>query len=372
MSRDIKDFLVKNLWSGCFKDQIFMRYDIIVNYLAIENFYGKNDVGWDMWLKYQKDAKPDVLMAKNGFLELIKSFERDGNRSKEFPLMLAEAGHLHIREGAHRMACALYFDCEKLYGFLRNPHHLRRLQKYAGRNSYGAEAVFVNRGFSPEEIKILINKKDEINEKIKRDLSRSDKVLKLIDYTKLNKNSYTGRNFKSGYHSFVLEGVSYEGTRNNLNRIDRIKDYDFTNKVILDLGCNMGGMLHALSSKIKYGVGVDFDKKCINVANMVKDVNKISNLHFYIFDLDKEDLDLVKNFVLENRVDICFFLAVAQHIKKWKEVVQLCYGLSEYLLFESNGKQWFRDAQIDFIKRLYQSVVFLGNEGRRSMFLCRK
>lgn len=204
---------------------------------------------------------------------------------------------------------------------------------------------------------------------------KSDKVLNVINYTKITKNSYSGKTQESGYHSFVLDGKSFDGARNNADRISKISKmtgFDFYGKVVLDLGCNMGGFLHSVSSKIKYGVGVDFDKKCINVANLVKDINKIHNLNFYVFDLDGEDLELVKNFVLEDRVDVCLFLSVAQHIKKWKNVIDLCCNVSDCLLFESNGKLHLQDAEISYVKSLYKKVDYLYSESRRSMYLCHK
>jgi 2-polyprenyl-3-methyl-5-hydroxy-6-metoxy-1,4-benzoquinol methylase len=198
------------------------------------------------------------------------------------------------------------------------------------------------------------------------------KALQVIEYIKLNKNSYTGRNYQSGYHSIVLDGKLYDGARNNVNRISQVKGFDFLNKVVLDIGCNMGGMLYSMADKIKYGVGIDFDKKCINAANIVRDLNVVRNLNFYVFDLDNEDLNFIKNFIMEDKIDICLFLAVSQHIKRWKEVIQFCFENSDYLLFESNGKLHCQDAQINFIKELYKNTVYLSSEARRKMFLCSK
>ena len=203
-------------------------------------------------------------------------------------------------------------------------------------------------------------------------MNNVDKVLGVINYTKSDKNSYGGPRFEAGYHSFVLEDKLYKGTRDNINRINQVKGFDFTDKVVLDIGCNMGGVLHSIGKTIKYGVGVDVSFKCINAANLVKDLNKQSNLSFYVFNLDNEDFRLINDFVLADRVDICMFLAVAMHINKWREVIQFCFETSDTLLFEANGKQHKQTAQIDFINNLYNKVTFLFNDGRRQMFLCEK
>jgi len=199
-----------------------------------------------------------------------------------------------------------------------------------------------------------------------------DKTLSVINYTKSDKNSYAGPRFESGYHSFVLDGKSYAGARDNVNRIKQIKAFDFNNKVVLDVGCNMGGMLHALSDTIKYGVGVDFSYKCINAANVVKSFNGKSNVNFYVFNLDNEDFRLIDDFILGDKVDICMFLSVAMHIKKWREVIEFCFKKSDALLFESNGKQHQQKAQIEFINDMYNKVTYLFKDSRRQMFLCKK
>jgi len=201
-------------------------------------------------------------------------------------------------------------------------------------------------------------------------MDKVDKALKIINYTKTTKNSYAGPKCESGYHSFELGGKRYTGTRDNVSRIEAIKGFDFADKVVLDIGCNMGGMLHVLSDTIKYGVGIDFSPKCINAANVVKDLNGKNNVNFYVFDLDKEALDLIDGYVLEEEVDICMFLAIAMHIKKWKEVIEYCYAKCDTLLFESNGKQHQQEAQIKFIESLYNKVTYLSSDKRRKMYLC--
>lgn len=178
--RDIEpvEILTKDLWRGCFnsRHRRFMRYDVVVNYLAIENHYGKNDIGWNLWNKYHINGKLsvirhkkiliDVVRAKQEFVKLIDSFEKMGNLTKKYPLIIADIGRIHIREGSHRMACGLYFGCEKLYGRIKNPTKLKNIQRYRGRYSLASETAFIEHGFTSEEIKILTDKKDEIGRKL--------------------------------------------------------------------------------------------------------------------------------------------------------------------------------------------------------------
>lgn len=162
------------------------------------------------------------------------------------------------------------------------------------------------------------------------------KALDIIRYTSTNDVTYNAKGFYSGYHSIYLKGKKYKGQRDCLKRLKSFK-YDFKNKVVLDLGCNIGGMLHPLSDNIKHGIGIDYDPKCINAANLIKQLNHEQKLEFYNFNLETEKLDLIKNFLGSKQVDICFVLAISMWIKNWKEVIAFCSKISKETFFETNG-----------------------------------
>ena len=66
-------FFQENVLTG------FNRYDMIVRLLAIENYYGKNDFGWDLYRKQQNTRKGgDWQNAESRFRALIKSYEENG------------------------------------------------------------------------------------------------------------------------------------------------------------------------------------------------------------------------------------------------------------------------------------------------------
>lgn len=206
--------------------------------------------------------------------------------------------------------------------------------------------------------------------------NNTKKALSVINYTKKDNKAYAGKKFESAYHTVKLGDKVFTGQRKNFDRIDNLeKEFDFTGKVVLDIGCNAGGLLHGLSSKIKYGVGVDFSSKCINAANIIKDHNSISNLNFYTFNLDKEDVNIIPNFVLSDKIDVCCFLAMAKWVKMWKEVVGFCKENSPYLIFESNGRVRFQSEQLSFLKNNYSSVTKIKNEEgntARLIYLCKR
>jgi len=109
---------IKTLLSNQVKNGKFCRYDIILRYLFIENYY--------------KEGKPENFQFKphtrliklrkreysaQRFVELIKLFEELGY-VEEFPIVLDKNGI--IRNGGHRLACCLWF---KIYNipFRVNP-----------------------------------------------------------------------------------------------------------------------------------------------------------------------------------------------------------------------------------------------------------
>ena len=180
-------------------------------------------------------------------------------------------------------------------------------------------------------------------------------VLNVIRYVKTSAESYNGKRYDTGYHSIEIDGIYHKGRRDCLKRLEFCKkEYDFTNKNILDIGCCIGGMLFPLSSTIKTGCGIDFNYKNINSGNIIKQYKKINNLSFYVFDLDKEELDFIKNFI--PKIDIVFLFSVCMWIKKWKELINFINLNCKVLFIETNGSPSQQLEQINYCKLKYKSV----------------
>ena len=154
MRRAIKEFLVKELMINAIYNGYFMRLDIVVNYIGIEAHYGNNI--WALYEKYEKTSGRDANKSKNKFISLIQSFEDHGCLSKKYPLMISDNQRLHVRDGAHRLACALYFNNENISGYIKNPTSLTDI----------GSRLFRRRGFTESEIAILEKKKNSILKKI--------------------------------------------------------------------------------------------------------------------------------------------------------------------------------------------------------------
>ncbi|MES2675304.1 MAG: cupin-like domain-containing protein [Pseudomonadota bacterium] len=205
---------------------------------------------------------------------------------------------------------------------------------------------------------------------------KTSAILRLLDETKTNKQWYNDRGLLAGYHSINIDGQEFKGQRDPKMRLAKV-DYDFNGKRVLDVGCSNGGLLQCLSSEIEFGVGIDFNSKCINAANALKAAKGFSNLHFYCFDLDKEDLSLISSFLLGQQIDICLFLNISLWVKNWKNSFRFCAEISQTILFEAHGSDTQRKEQVEFIQSIYKTVHPLSLESNddptysaREMYIC--
>jgi SAM-dependent methyltransferase len=203
-----------------------------------------------------------------------------------------------------------------------------------------------------------------------------ESVLRVLDYTKTNKEWFDRHELHAGYHSVSIQGEKFKGQRDPERRLEKVS-YDFRGKRVLDIGCSNGGLLHALAPTIAVGIGVDFNSRCVNAANSLKAINRTDNVHFYTFDLDKEDLAMLGHFVLGEPVDICFFLNLSLWVKRWKDAFEACAKLTRTMLFEAHGSEQQQQEQLAFVRTVYGDVRLVSEQSdddptyaKRQMFLC--
>ena len=166
---------------------VFNRMDIIVRYLAIEEFFGLNDFGWTLYRKMQERRGP-FPHSEDNFRALLRYIVEKGF-DPHSRIKVDEAQRLI--DGSHRMACALYFgEKEVPVEIVPGKFDVR----------YGIE-WFERVGFTPSELEIIQNKKGEIFKKwglyfavtlwppvqdyfdeIEMDLARTYRVISSADY----------------------------------------------------------------------------------------------------------------------------------------------------------------------------------------------
>lgn len=191
---------------------------------------------------------------------------------------------------------------------------------------------------------------------------RLAKIHNVLQHTKGGKKGYAARDFPAGYHTLEVDGTVFEGQRNPRDRLDRVP-LDFAGKSVLDIGCNQGGMLYAIRDRVKWAVGVDFDYKMINACNALRNhLGGSEHLDFYVFDIDRDPHDLLRDFLPEDRVDVVFLLSVCMWVDRWKPLIAFCSRIAETMVFESNGSEKVQENQLRHLERCYSSVTFLGGK----------
>lgn len=138
-----------DLFLAQYVENEFNAVDIVVKYLAIENFYGKNDFGLELYRKLQlKRVNEDW---NERYIKLMKSFETGIDMESWLQLDL----NYSIHDGAHRLALALY------HGYEYVPVNIFNVDIH--RRYYGWK-WFEDNDFTKSEIALIYQKLNEILE----------------------------------------------------------------------------------------------------------------------------------------------------------------------------------------------------------------
>lgn len=201
-----------------------------------------------------------------------------------------------------------------------------------------------------------------------------DQIKNLLNYAKTSGSIYNAQEFPAGYHTIKVGSLNLKGQRDLDERYSRIP-INFTGKTVLDLGCNQGGMLLHNADKIKWGVGIDYDRRLVNAANKIRSYTKNHHIEFYTFDLIRDDLEIIKDLMPSEKVDITFLLAVCIYLPNWKQVINIANTISDNLLYEANGRPEQQEEQMAYLRSYYSVVEPLSDQSddrhARKLYLCR-
>ena len=136
-----------------------LRWDIIVKYLARENYYGLNDYGFRLYSKMQqaRSSADSSEIAIENFRKLIVSWEKNGYDENSCIYL---DNDLFLQNGAHRMAMAVYHNLPYI-----NAYYLHRKKP----DGFG-ESFFAENGFTDEELSLIRNKASELYSKMKNNV----------------------------------------------------------------------------------------------------------------------------------------------------------------------------------------------------------
>lgn len=198
----------------------------------------------------------------------------------------------------------------------------------------------------------------------------------VLNYTKTSGSAYSATQYPAGYHTVEIGGRRLVGQRDPQQRL-RGLPLDLSGKRVLDLGTNQGGMLLAVRDRIALGVGLDYDPRMINAANRMAGSAAASNLHFFVFDLENDPLELIPDLIPGGRVDVVFLLSVCMWIRNWRGVIRFCATHADAMIFESNGSDAQQTDQEVELRRNYAFVHVIADcseddaqQKRRKLLVC--
>ena len=173
------------------------------------------------------------------------------------------------------------------------------------------------------------------------------------------------------------------GQRDTNLRLDLVSQkINFTNKNVLELGCNAGDFLLKLSPKIAFGVGTDFDSSRINEANFNARKDGFNNIIFYVDDLrEGNEMEYINTFP-NQQVDIVMMYAVCD---TWlpesicKRIVKNSAKIANTLVIEVNRRKGKGGGMpiIPYLSTVYNSVEeitdwdYCPDCKKRRLFVCK-
>lgn len=142
----LEDILFNNVRLG-----ELLRCDIVVRYLAIENYYNKNSFGFDLYKKMQDKRIGEEYgdKAVKQFKILIDSYEKNGY---DYESAIVLDCNLGIIDGSHRVALGLYHGIRNISALVINFNHPV---------DYSID-WFLSVGFTKDETDIILKKAEEL------------------------------------------------------------------------------------------------------------------------------------------------------------------------------------------------------------------
>lgn len=202
-----------------FDGQELKRYDMVVRYMAIEHYMGKNDYGFDLYRKMQTTRIGGDYgeKAEKQFRTLIDSYITYGYDDNS--CIVVDHG-LSLIDGSHRMAVHLYFGLENIRVLILPTHQSV---------DYSIDWFFQH-GFTDAEIDLILAKGKELTEKANFGFScviwspaavLSDALIKNL--------SYFGRT--GNVKRYVFSPDEYRNVVKAIYAVDDIADWKIQTKL---------------------------------------------------------------------------------------------------------------------------------------------
>ena len=286
------------------------------------------------------------------YTSLIDNF--DVTRLQKEPIKIyIENNNLYIQDGVHRLCC-YYYETK--------------------RQHIPIEYLQIN------DASFIDSKSNEV------DLSHINDELKQLIYEStqvINSNGWhMQRTNTNGYHSFNVFGLENTGQRICDLRLQLLKGAGISleGKRVLDIGCNVGGMLYH-EPNIALGVGIDFDQKSINIAKYIQAEMYIqsplmaSKYKFLCKNLDKTNtIELLKELHQNIQFDVVLLCSMGSWVQNIDQLYSKLHSFNITIVLELNNDEQVHELDL-FPNREKIQVISasvddrLGNHGRKTYLI---
>ncbi len=296
------------------QDGRFNRFDTIVRILAIEEHFGKNDFGWNLYDKMQQQRNKnnpeqiDLTTYRNHFENLIESMKSDGYDAK-FPIYSNDDNQL--MDGSHRLACALYFDEKEIY------------VKRAEQTKVDYSKDWFTANFTSLEV-------DQIQK-------RFDEIIKKVDIQSLLQGVFDqkSQNFGRGNFYQSYDEINIPGQRPTEKRFDiyQLKKYLKPTDAVLDIGCNCGFFANYTGSFVAKVDGIEINSTLCEIGAITRTYLNRPHCTFYCSDFN--------NYKPVGKYDMIYSFAVhhwiGMDIKAYFRKLKLLLNPEGKIVFESQN-----------------------------------
>ncbi len=127
-------------------------YAFAIRYLAIENYYEKNTIGYDVYLKalYLQCEAQTAQKRLNNFISLIDDWDKNGYR-QDRDILIDEKKRLI--DGTHRLSLACYHEMEYMYCDVFP--YSDKYDKVVKKNHFLSMDMLKKNGFLPYELEAI-------------------------------------------------------------------------------------------------------------------------------------------------------------------------------------------------------------------------
>jgi hypothetical protein len=150
---------ISQIWNAVRDD-----YSIAIRYLVIDNYYGRNLNGYEIYIKFLSLFINEKTADKrlNQFIRLIKGWEQNGYDTSKCSSIFED---YKILDGMHRIAVASYFNQEfimcNIYPMTKN------ISEIHSKAAVFTKQSALDAGFGPEVISLLNEANQRIEEQYK-------------------------------------------------------------------------------------------------------------------------------------------------------------------------------------------------------------